>query len=67
MFDVEVLSKRIAERHEIELFGKTYAVKNCVRILERDIIKLCVILVSEESEMSVFIDLRDYPKGEKHV
>ena len=67
MFDVEVLSKHIAERHEIELFGKKYTVKNCVRILERDIIKLCVVLGSEDSEMSVFIDLREYQRGEKHV
>jgi len=66
MFDVEVLSKRLAEVHEIELLGKTYTIKNCVRILEKDIIKLCAVLEADNSEITVFIDAREYPQGAKN-
>ena len=71
MFDVDVINKRLVDKKTVEIFGKSYEVKNCVKIVNPDIIKLCMVLVSDTSELSVALDIREYQLdsllGVKHV
>lgn len=61
MFDVSLISTHITENKSVNMFGKTYEVKNCVYLVCEDVVKANLVLASDTEELTVFIDMKNYP------
>lgn len=60
MFNKELLSKKISEQTTLDILGKTYEIKNCVKVIDDDLIKLCLFLTSDDSSLTISLDVREY-------
>lgn len=64
MFNIETILHDLVERKTTIIWGKEYEVRDCIFAADGDILKVNLYLVSADSELTIFSELRSFPKKE---